>query len=71
MGLLLEDEIDAVDACALRRLGVRASLSFDHAEDVGLLEDEPVLAVDDHIGASPFAEQHAIADLDVKSGRLR
>src|SRR5258706_16269071 len=43
-------------------LGYRRSLA--DAEYVGFLDDEAVLATDDHIGARPFAEQHDVADLD-------
>ena len=37
-----------------------------HAEDVALLHDEQVLAVDLDLGARPLAEQHAVAGLDVE-----
>src|SRR5215203_2563804 len=37
----------------------------DHAHDVGLLHDQELLAVDLDLGARPFAEQHAVANLDV------
>src|SRR5262245_61548030 len=43
---------------------------FDDAHDVGLLHDEEVLAVDLDLGARPFAEQHAVADLDVDGDQL-
>src|ERR1043166_7996023 len=38
---------------------------FEHAHDVGLLHDQELLAVDLDLGARPFAEQHAVADLQV------
>src|ERR1700722_20713058 len=43
-----------------------ARLRLDDAEDIGFLHDEPILAVDDDLGAGPFAEQHAVADLHVE-----
>ena len=36
------------------------------AEDVALLHDQQLLAVDLDLGAGPFAEQHAVALLDVE-----
>src|SRR5689334_11796277 len=43
---------------------------FEHAHDVGLLHDEEILAVDLHLGARPFAEQHAVADLEINGNEL-
>ena len=40
--------------------------SFDHTEDVALLHDQPIFALDNHFGAGPFAEQHAVADPDIQ-----
>src|SRR6478672_11347515 len=42
----------------------------DYAHDVGLLHDQKLLAVDLDLGARPFAEQHAVADLDVDGNEL-
>src|SRR6185437_2200622 len=42
----------------------------DDAHDVGLLHDQEFLAVDLDLGAGPFAEQHAVADLDVDRDQL-
>src|SRR5438552_13225991 len=42
----------------------------EHAHDVGLLHDQEFLAVDLDLGARPFAEQDAIADLDVDGDEL-
>src|SRR6185295_3631290 len=38
----------------------------DDAEDVALLHNEQVLAIDLDLGAGPFAEQHLVALLDVE-----
>jgi hypothetical protein len=38
----------------------------DYAHDVALLHDQEILAIDAHLGARPFAEQHPVADLDVE-----
>src|SRR5206468_9028426 len=38
----------------------------DDAHDVALLHDDEILAVDLDLGARPFAEQHAVAYLDVE-----
>src|SRR5437899_4043225 len=38
----------------------------DDAHDVALLHDDEILAVDLDLGARPFAEQHAVAHLDVE-----
>src|SRR5215475_1447460 len=43
---------------------------FDDAHDVGLLHDEELVAVDLDFRARPFAEQHAVADLDVDGDQL-
>src|ERR1700683_1280217 len=56
-------------------MGLRGLLSghgglVEHAHDVGLLHDEELLAVNLDLGARPFAEQHAIADLDVDGNEL-
>src|SRR5208283_1454892 len=34
--------------------------AFDHAEQVALLHDQEFLSVELHLGAGPFAEQHAV-----------
>src|SRR6188474_3942689 len=43
---------------------------FENAHDVGLLHDQEILAVDLDLGARPFAEQDAVADLDVDRDQL-
>src|SRR6478609_1097957 len=45
-------------------------LSDQHAHDVGLLHDQEFLAVELDLGARPFAEQHAVADLEVDRDQL-
>src|SRR6185437_8111785 len=42
--------------------------TFQHAHDVALFHDQQLLAVDLDLGARPFAEQHAVADLHVDRG---
>jgi len=42
----------------------------ENAHDVALLHDQQLLAVDLDLGARPFAEQHAVADLDVDREQL-
>ena len=42
----------------------------DHAHDVGLLHDEEFIAIELDFGAGPFAEQHAIAGLEVHGDEL-
>src|ERR1700724_2889021 len=44
--------------------------SGDHAHDVALLHDQEFLAIELDLGARPFAEQHAIADLEVDRDQL-
>src|SRR6476660_955858 len=44
--------------------------AFDHAHDVGLRHDQEILAVDLHLGARPFAEQHGVADLEIDRDQL-
>src|SRR5215510_9792972 len=41
-----------------------------HAHDVGLLHDQEFLIVELDLGARPFAEQHAVADLEVDRNQL-
>src|SRR6266581_8133387 len=48
---------------------LRGSLS-QHAHDVALLHDEEFLTVELDLGARPFAEQHAVADLEVDRDQL-
>ena len=45
-------------------------LLLENAEHVGFLHDQAVLAIEDDLGARPFAEQDAIADLDVERDQL-
>ena len=45
-------------------------LAFDHAHDVGLLHDQELLAVKLDLGARPFAEQHAVANLEIDRNQL-
>src|SRR4029450_8260321 len=40
--------------------------SADDPQDVAFLHDDEVLTVDLHLGARPFAEQDAVAGLDVQ-----
>jgi hypothetical protein len=42
----------------------------DDAHEVGLLHDQELLTVDLDLGARPFAEQHAVAGLDVDGDQL-
>src|SRR6202158_4543724 len=44
--------------------------SGDYAHDVALLHDQEFLAVELDLGARPFAEQHAVADLEVDRDQL-
>ena len=39
---------------------------FEDAEDVALLHDQEIVAVDLHFAAGPLTKQHAIADFDVE-----
>src|SRR5688572_12643462 len=54
----------------LRGLLLARGSAFDDAEDVALLHDEEVLAVDAHFGARPLAEQNAVARLHVQRQEL-
>ena len=47
-----------------------AKPSAQHAHDVALLHDQELLAVELDLGAGPFAEQHAVADLEVDRDQL-
>src|ERR1700687_1595 len=42
----------------------------EDAHDVALLHDQQLLAVELDLGAGPFAEQHAVADLEVYRDQL-
>jgi hypothetical protein len=44
--------------------------TLEHAEDVGLMHDEELLAVDLHLAAGILAEQNLIAHLDVEGDAL-
>src|SRR5215470_3664744 len=41
-----------------------------HAHDVGFLHDQDFLAIDRDLGSGPFAEQHAIPDLEIDGNEL-
>src|SRR3984893_5689894 len=45
-------------------------ISDEHAHDVGFLHDQELLAVELDLGARPFAEQDAVADLEVDRDQL-
>ncbi len=53
--------MDAASGRLLERLGL-----LDHAQNIAFLHDEQILAIDAHLGARPFAEQDAVAGLDVE-----
>src|SRR5713226_3095790 len=42
----------------------------EHAHDVGFLHDQEFLTVELDLGARPFAEQHAVTDLEVDRDQL-
>src|SRR4051812_47716793 len=42
----------------------------EHAHDVGLLHDQELVTVELDLGAGPFAEQHAVADLDAQRDQV-
>src|SRR5216683_5983706 len=44
--------------------------SVEHAHDVGFLHDQEILAVELHLGAGPFSEQHFIANLEIDGDQL-
>ena len=50
--------------------GLRLLGGFEHAQDVALLHDQEVFTFELHLGAGPFAEQDAVADLDVERLQL-
>src|SRR6478752_3276516 len=50
--------------------GMTQRASAQHAHDVALLHDQEFLAVELDLGAGPFAEQHAVADLQVDRDQL-
>src|SRR3954469_23072477 len=50
--------------CLCRLLGGR--FLVEDAEDVGLLHDDQLFAIELDLAAGPFAEQHAVADLDIE-----
>src|SRR6202022_3507442 len=45
------------------RLRGGAGVSFDYAQNVGFLQDQPVFAIDDPLGACPFAKHHMVPHL--------
>ena len=51
-------------------LEIRSNRSGDDAEDVRFLHDQQLFAIDLDFGARPFAEQDAVARLDVERGHL-
>ncbi len=50
---------------ALGSFGTCSRLVFDHAQNVGLLEDKKLFAFDHDVRAGPFAAQYAITDRDL------
>src|SRR5258707_8778547 len=48
----------------------KTGMSGDDAHDVGLLHDQQLLAIELDLGAGPFAEQHAVAGLEVDRDQL-
>src|SRR5712672_3135690 len=64
--------------CSLKFWGIRCLRGLllgggkigDNAHDVALLHDQQFLTVELDLGARPFAEQHAVADLEVDRDQL-
>src|SRR5438094_9543027 len=56
--------------CGLRGLLLGGGYVGEDTHDVALLHDQQLLAVDLDLGAGPFAEQHAVADLEVDWNQL-
>src|SRR5215218_2577956 len=63
-------QIRKVSKVAVTRACARPVRSADDPEDVAFLHDDQVFAVDLDLGARPFAEQDAVAGLDVERGHL-
>src|SRR5438034_1066294 len=59
-----------VGSGALRGLLVGGGNVGENAQDVALLHDQELLVVDLDFSARPFAEQHAIADLEIDRDQL-
>src|SRR5438067_4316459 len=59
-----------VGSGALRGLLVGGGNIGENAQDVALLHDQELLVVDLDFSARPFAEQHAIADLEIDRDQL-
>src|SRR6202043_2475378 len=57
-------------AWRLRRLLLGGRKIRENAHDVALFHDQQLLAVELDLGARPFAEQHAVADLEVDRDQL-
>src|SRR3984957_19903273 len=57
-------------AKALSGLLLRGGKVGENAHDVALLHDQEILAVEHDLVAGPFAEQHAVADLEVDWDQL-
>src|SRR5499433_2858918 len=58
-----------IEVMCSRRLALGGGF-LEHAHDVGFLHDQELVAVDLHLGARPFAEQHAVADLEIDGDEL-
>src|SRR6267154_2414975 len=56
--------------CRLGGLLLGGGKIGENAHDVALLHDQQLLAVELDLGARPFAEQHAVADLEVDRDQL-
>src|SRR3954453_13014589 len=54
----------------LGRLLLAGGGDVEHAHDVALLHDQEIFIVDLDLGARPFAEQDAVADLEVDRDQL-
>src|ERR1700722_1445595 len=57
-------------AWRLRGLLLGGGKIGENAHDVALLHDQQLLAIELDLGARPFAEQHAVADLEVDRDQL-
>src|SRR6478609_6091488 len=60
---------EAKSDCGLGGFLLRGG-ALDDAENVALLHDQEILAVDLDLGAAPLAEQHAVADLEIDRDQL-
>src|SRR3954447_6507853 len=66
LAAMFQSPVGGKSGCGSGRLFLGCGGALDHAHNVGLLHDQEILTVQFDLSSRPFAEQHAVAGLQIK-----